>query len=89
MCPPRRAARQVRATARREAAVIVGLGVGFGAVIALVTLVPLTGSPVPYAPAGLLALVLGSAAAVGFGGSELAVRLAVRAHPAAAIAAGD
>jgi hypothetical protein len=42
-----------------------------------------------YAPAGLVALVLGSAAAVGFGGSQLATRLAMRARPADAMGARE
>jgi len=49
----------------------------------------LSGSPVPYAPPGLLALVLGSAAAVGFLGSVLASRLAMRARPVDAIGVRD
>jgi hypothetical protein len=36
----------------------------------------------PYAPAGLVALVLGSCAVLGFGGSQLATRLAMRSRPA-------
>ena len=68
---------------------VVGLGIGLGGLIALVTLMPISdaisGSPVPYAPAGLLVLVLGSAAAVGFGGSQLAARVAMRARPAEAM----
>jgi putative ABC transport system permease protein len=84
---------QVRAMARWEGATIVTLGVGLGAVIALITLMPtaalLSGSSVPYAPPGLLALVLGSAAAVGFFGSVLASRLAMRARPVDAIGVQD
>jgi putative ABC transport system permease protein len=84
---------QIRAMARWEGATIVTLGVGLGAVISLITLMPtaalLSGSPVPYAPPGLLALVLGSAAAVGFFGSVLASRLALRARPVDAIGAQD
>src|SRR4051794_13786930 len=84
---------QIRAMARWEGAIIVTLGVGLGALIALVTLMPtaavLSGSSVPYAPPGLLALVLGSAAAVGFFGSVLASRLAMRARPVDAIGMPD
>jgi hypothetical protein len=43
----------------------------------------------PYAPAGLVALVPGSAAAVGFLGSVLASRLAMRARPIDAIGMRD
>jgi putative ABC transport system permease protein len=57
--------------------------------VALITLVPtseiVSGSSVPYAPIGLVALVLGSAAAVGFAGSALATRLALRVRPVDAI----
>jgi putative ABC transport system permease protein len=86
-------ARQIRAMARWEAGMVVALGVGLGGLIALITLSPtssmLSGSPVPYAPPGLVALVLGSAAAVGFGGSQLATRLAMRARPADAMGARE
>jgi putative ABC transport system permease protein len=85
--------RQIRAMARWEGAAIVMLGIGLGAGIALVTLMPtasmLGGSSVPYAPAGLVALILGSAAAVGFFGSVLASRIAMRARPVDAIGVGD
>ena len=85
--------RQIRAMARWEGAAIVTLGVGLGAGIALVTLMPaaalLSGSAVPYAPVGLVALVLGSAAAVGFLGSIVASRLAMRTRPMDAIAVAD
>ena len=61
--------RQVLAMARWEGGMVVGLGVGLGALIALTTLVPtskvMTGSYVPYAPIGLVVLVLGASAAVG------------------------
>jgi putative ABC transport system permease protein len=81
--------RQVRAMARWEAGMVVGLGVGLGGLVALITLVPtseiVSGSSVPYAPIGLMALVLGSAAAVGFAGSALATRLALRVRPVDAI----
>ena len=84
---------QIRAMARWEGAAIVTLGVGLGAVIALITLMPtaslLSGSSIPYAPPALLALVLGSAAAVGFFGSVVASRLAMRARPVDAIGVRD
>src|SRR4051794_41750652 len=80
---------QIRAMARWEGAIIVTLGVGLGALIALVTLMPtaavLSGSSDPYAPPGLLALELGSAAAVGFFGSVLASPAAKPARPVGAI----
>jgi putative ABC transport system permease protein len=68
--------------ARWEAAMLVGLGVGLGAAIA-------SGSPVPYAPPGLVALVLGSSAAVGVIGIQIATRLAPRARPVDAIGLRD
>jgi putative ABC transport system permease protein len=49
----------------------------------------LSGSSIPYAPPALLALVLGSAAAVGFFGSVAASRLAMRARPVDAIGVRD
>ena len=86
-------ARQVRAMARREAFTVVSLGVLLGGGIALVALMPtssvLSGSAIPYAPAGLVLLVLGSAAAVGLAGSEIATRLALRARPVDAIGLRD
>ena len=67
------------------------LGVGLGTGIALVTLMPsaalLSGSPMPYAPPGLVALVLGSAAAVGFFGASLG--LLRMSNDALAIRAGN
>ena len=86
-------ARQVRGMARREAVMVVALGLVLGGAIALVALMPtssiISGSAIPYAPARLLALVLGSAAAVGLGGSEIAARLALRARPVDAIGLRD
>jgi putative ABC transport system permease protein len=86
-------ARQVRSMARWEAAMLVTLGVGLGAAIALITLIPtsnvISGSPVPYAPVGLVALVLGSSAAVAVIGTQIATRLALRARPVDAIGARD
>jgi putative ABC transport system permease protein len=85
--------RQVRAMARWEAGLVVGLGVILGAAIALVALMPtsrvLSGSPIPYAPPGLVVLVLGSAAAVGLLGSELSTRLAIRSRAVDAIGLHD
>jgi putative ABC transport system permease protein len=86
-------ARQVRSMARWEAAMLVTLGVGLGAAIALITLIPtssvISGSPVPHAPIGLVALVLGSSAAVGVIGTQIATRLALRARPVDAIGVRD
>ncbi len=85
--------RQVRAMARREAGVVVALGLLLGGAIALVALMPtssiLSGSAIPYAPAGLVLLVLGSAAAVGLLGSEIATRLALRSRAVDAIGLRD
>ncbi len=85
--------RQVRAMARWEAGLVVSLGVILGAAIALVALMPttsvLTGSPIPYAPPGLVVLVLGSAAAVGLLASELSTRLAIRSRAVDAIGLRD
>jgi putative ABC transport system permease protein len=85
--------RQVRAMARWEAGLLVILGLGLGAAISMITLMPtsalLTGSSIPHAPVGLVALVFGSAAAVGFVGSQLATRLAMRARPVDAIGVRD
>jgi putative ABC transport system permease protein len=82
-------ARQVRSMARWEAGMLVVLGVGLGAAIALITLIPtssvISGSPIPYAPLGLVALVLGSSAAVAVIGIQIATRLALRARPVDAI----
>ena len=72
---------------------VVALGIGLGSVIALITLMPtsrlLTGTSMPYAPLGLVALVLGGAAVVAFGGNQLATRLAMRARPVDAIGLRD
>jgi putative ABC transport system permease protein len=85
--------RQVRAMARRESGMVVALGLALGGTIALLALMPtstvLSGSAIPYAPAGLVLLVLGSAAAVGLAGSEIATRLALRARPVDAIGLRD
>ena len=81
--------RQVRAMARREAGLVVITGLLAGSGVALLVLVPmsraLTGSGTPYAPLALVLLVLGSAAAVGFGAQQLATRIALRARPVDAI----
>jgi putative ABC transport system permease protein len=71
--------------ARWEGAFTVALGLGIGAVIALITLVPtaaaLSSSGKPYAPAALLGLVFGSAAAVGLLATQLSTRFALRPRP--------
>ena len=86
-------ARQVRSMARWESAMLIALGLGLGGAIALITLIPtanvISGSPVPYAPLGLVALVFGSSAAVGLLGTQLATRLALRSRPVDAIGLRD
>ena len=71
--------------ARWEGGMVVALGVGIGGAIALITLVPasneISGSSIPYAPPGLLALVLASAACVGLLATQLTTRLALRPRP--------
>src|SRR4051794_33590877 len=85
--------RQVLAMARWEGGLTVALGLGIGAAIALITLVPtsiiLTGSKVPYAPAGLLALVLGSSAAIGLLATQVSTRIALRPRAVRAISGAD
>jgi putative ABC transport system permease protein len=85
--------RQIRSIARREACMLVALGLGLGGAIALITLIPtssvISGSPIPYAPIGVVALVFGSAAAVALLGTELATRLALRSRPADAMGLRD
>jgi putative ABC transport system permease protein len=85
--------RQVLAMARWEGAMVVGLGVGVGVLIALATLVPtskvITGSYVPYAPIGLVALVLGTSAVVGLVATQFSTRLALRPRPVDGIGLRD
>jgi putative ABC transport system permease protein len=85
--------RQILAMARWEGGMVVGLGVGLGAAIALTTLIPtsnaISGSPIPYAPAGLIALVLGASAAVGLLATQFATRLALRPRPVDGIGLRD
>jgi putative ABC transport system permease protein len=84
---------QVRSMARWEAGILVTLGLGLGSAIALITLAPtskaITGSAVPYAPLGIVALVLGSSAAVALVGTQLATRLALRPRPVDAVGLRD
>ena len=76
-------ARQVKSMARWEAGILIALGLGLGGAIALITLIPtasvISGSPIPYAPIGLVALVFGSSAAVGM------ARIAARDSAGAAV----
>ena len=85
--------RQVLAMARWEGGMVVGLGVGIGAAIALTTLIPtsnaISGSPVPYAPISLIALVLGASAVVGLVATQLSTRLALRPRPVDGIGLRD
>ena len=81
--------RQVASMARWEAGLLVLVGLGVGAAIAAATLIPfsvaLTGSVMPYVPAGQLAAILGGAALLGVAASQLPTRLALRAKPVDAI----
>lgn len=85
--------RQVLAMARWEGGMVVALGVGIGAAIALITLIPtsnvVSGSPIPYAPLGLIVLVLGASAAVGLLATQFATRLALRPRPVDGIGLRD
>jgi len=49
----------------------------------------LSGSNVPAAPAGLVALVLGSAAAIGLLATQVSARIALRPRPVDGISMGD
>ena len=86
-------ARQVRSMARWEAGMLIAVGLGLGGVIALVTLIPtaavISGSAIPYAPAGAVALVFGSSALVAWIGTQIATRLALRSRPVDAIGIGE
>jgi putative ABC transport system permease protein len=85
--------RQIIAMARWEGAITVALGLALGSAIALTTLVPtsiiLSGSHVPSAPLGLVALVLGSAAAIGLLATQVSTRIALRPRPVDGISMGD
>jgi putative ABC transport system permease protein len=85
--------RQIIAMARWEGAITVALGLGLGTLIALSTLVPtstiLSGSHVPTAPIGLVALVLGSAAAIGLLATQVSTRIALRPRPVDGMSIGD
>jgi putative ABC transport system permease protein len=83
--------RQVIAMSRWEGGLTVGLGLGIGAAIALVTLVPtaaVMGSS-PSAPLALVGLVFGSAAAVGLIATQVATRIALRPRPVDGIGVGE
>jgi putative ABC transport system permease protein len=84
---------QVLAMARWEGGMVVGLGVGLGVLIALTTLIPtshvLSGSYVPYAPIGLVVLVLGASALVGLVATQFSTRLALRPRPVDGIGLRD
>jgi putative ABC transport system permease protein len=85
--------KQVLAMARWEGGMVVGLGVGIGAAIALTTLIPvsnvISGSAIPYAPIGLVALVLGGSAVVGLLATQFSTRLALRPRPVEGVGVGD
>ena len=84
---------QVLAMARWEGGMVVGLGIAIGGAIALTTLVPtssvISGSPVPYAPLGVVALVIGASAAVGLLATQFSTRLALRPRPVDGIGLHD
>jgi len=84
---------QVLAMARWEGGMVVGLGIAIGGAIALTTLVPtasvISGSPVPYAPLGVVALVIGASAAVGLLATQFSTRLALRPRPVDGIGLQD
>ena len=84
---------QVLAMARWEGGMVVGLGIAIGGAIALTTLVPtasvISGSPVPYAPLGVVALVIGASAAVGLLATQFSARLALRPRPVDGIGLQD
>lgn len=84
---------QVLAMARWEGGMVVGLGIAIGGAIALIALVPtssvMSGSPVPYAPIGLVALVVGASAAVGLLATQFSTRLALRPRPVDGIGLRD
>ena len=85
--------RQIRSMARWEAGILVALGLGLGGLIALITLIPtsnvISGSPVPHAPLALVVLIFGSSAVVGWLGTQIATRLALRARPVDAMGLRD
>lgn len=85
--------RQVARMARWEAGVVILVGIGLGAVIALATLVPfssaVTGSPTPYIPPLALAGIVAVTAALGFLASQLPTRFALRTQPTEAIGLRD
>jgi putative ABC transport system permease protein len=84
---------QVLAMARWEGGMVVGLGIAIGGAIALITLIPtssaISGSPVPYAPVGVIALVIGASAAVGLLATQFSTRLALRPRPVDGIGLND
>ena len=84
---------QVLAMARWEGGMVVGLGIAIGGAIALTTLIPtasaISGSPVPYAPLGVVALVIGASAAVGLLATQFSTRLALRPRPVDGIGLQD
>jgi putative ABC transport system permease protein len=83
----------VLAMARWEGGMVVGLGIAIGGAIALTTLIPtssaISGSPVPYAPIGAVALIIGASAAVGLLATQFSTRLALRPRPVDGIGLRD
>jgi putative ABC transport system permease protein len=85
--------RQVRSMARREAALIIAIGLGLGLVIAFTALLPLThalnGSLHPNAPGLPLAAILGIPAVTALLALAVPTRRALRSRPAVAMGLGE
>jgi putative ABC transport system permease protein len=84
--------RQVRSMARWDAGLAIAFGVGLGTVIAygsLMLFAHAIGADAPYVPIRQLALILGGSVALGFVGSQIPTRIALRARPVDAIGLRD
>jgi putative ABC transport system permease protein len=86
-------ARQVRAMARWEAALIITIGLGVGLAIAATALLPLshalTGSARPYVPAGQLVAILGVSALLAVVALSVPTRRMLRTPPIAAVGSAE